>query len=307
MATSTRLIRRYVWLIDTIRRARKITLEEINQKWIDERSLRLKNEKKIPERTFHRHRQAIADLFGIDILCDRSDSNTYYIANEETLNSPTFTSWLFNGLAIDNNLGNDRETAKRIMFEETPGGFDYLSPIIESLSKKRALQISYCNYDEYKEAVHIVEPYGLKQSGRRWYLLGRIAESDSLTVFSLDRIKDLIITDKSFEFDSKFPIDTYFKEVIGVNLDEEYDSERIVVRIYGKQRLYFEALPLHFSQKRIARTREYSDYEFFVRPEYEFRHAILALSYDAEVLSPQWFREEIRWEAEKILKRYDSK
>lgn len=307
MATSTRLIRRYVWLIDTIRRARKITLEEINQKWLEERSLRRNKEGKIPERTFHRHRQAIADLFGIDILCDRSDSNTYYIANEEELNNPTFTSWLFNGLAIDNNLGNDRDTAKRIMFEEAPGGFDFLSPIIESLTKKRVLYLSYQNYDEYKGENHIVEPYGLKQSGRRWYLLGRIEGLNNLTVFALDRIEDLKITDESFEFDSKFPIDTYFNEVIGVNLDDEYDCERIVVRIYGRQRLYFEALPLHNSQKRIAKTREYSDYEFFVRPEYEFRHAILALSYDAEVLSPQWFRDEIRWEAEEILKRYDSK
>ena len=307
MATSTRLIRRYVWLIDTIRRARKITLDEINQKWLEERSLRMKNEREIPERTFHRHRQAIADLFGMDILCDRSDGNTYYIANEEALNSPTFTSWLFNGLAIDNNLGNDRETAKRIMFEETPGGMDFLSPIIEALTKKRVLHISYQTYTEYKGEDHLVEPHGLKQSGRRWYLLGRIQGLDTLTVFALDRIEDLKITDESFEFDSKFPIDTYFKEVIGVNLDDEYDCERIVVRIYGRQRLYFEALPLHSSQKRITRTREYSDYEFFVRPEYEFRHAILALSYDAEVLSPQWFRDEIRWEAEKILKRYDSK
>lgn len=38
MATSVRLIRRYVWLIDTIRRAGNITLEEINQKWMEERS-----------------------------------------------------------------------------------------------------------------------------------------------------------------------------------------------------------------------------------------------------------------------------
>lgn len=157
MATSTRLIRRYVWLIDMIRRARKITLDEINQKWLEERSLRMKKEGKIPERTFHRHRQAITDLFGIDILCDRSDRNTYYIANEETLNSPTFTSWLFNGLAIDNNLSNDSETAKRVMFEETPGGMDFLSPIIEALAKKRILHISYQNYNEYKGEDHLVE------------------------------------------------------------------------------------------------------------------------------------------------------
>ncbi|MDE6693701.1 MAG: WYL domain-containing protein, partial [Muribaculaceae bacterium] len=68
MATSVRLIRRYAWLIDTIRQAKCITLEEINRKWMEEKSLRLEDEGEIPERTFHRHRQAIADIFGIDIL-----------------------------------------------------------------------------------------------------------------------------------------------------------------------------------------------------------------------------------------------
>ena len=56
MATSVRLIRRYVWLIETIRRAGNITLEEINRKWLEERSLHLEDEGEIPERTFHRHR-----------------------------------------------------------------------------------------------------------------------------------------------------------------------------------------------------------------------------------------------------------
>lgn len=133
MATSVRLIRRYVWLVDTIRLARRITLEEINRKWLEERSLRMESEREIPERTFHRHRQAIADLFEIDIACDRSAGNVYYIANEEVLDRPTFISWLFNGLAIDNKLRDDRATARRIIFEETPGGYHYLSTIIKAI------------------------------------------------------------------------------------------------------------------------------------------------------------------------------
>lgn len=56
-----------------------------------ERTLRLESEGKIPERTFHRHRLAIADIFGIDIQCNRYNGNTYYIENGDALNEPTFT------------------------------------------------------------------------------------------------------------------------------------------------------------------------------------------------------------------------
>ena len=141
MATSVRLIRRYVWLVDTIRRAGHITLEEINQKWSEERTLRLDDEDELPERTFHRHRQAIADIFGTDILCNRYNGNTYFIENEEALNSPSFTSWLFNGLSIGNQLMDNRDVSDRIVFEDSSCN-DYLSLIIEAMTKNRYLTIS---------------------------------------------------------------------------------------------------------------------------------------------------------------------
>lgn len=111
MATSVRLLRRYVWLVNTIIQAGEITFEDINNKWLEDRTLQLEDEGKIPERTFHHHRQAIADIFGLDIACNRYDGKTYYIENLEELNQPTFTSWLFNGLALDNQLTGNKEVA----------------------------------------------------------------------------------------------------------------------------------------------------------------------------------------------------
>lgn len=82
MATSNRLLQRYVWLVDTVRRAGRITLEEINAKWAMNTSLNPDGEREIPQRTFHRHREAIQDIFGIRILCDRDGGNRYYIGEE---------------------------------------------------------------------------------------------------------------------------------------------------------------------------------------------------------------------------------
>lgn len=304
MATSVRVIRRYVWLIDTIRRAGNITLEEINRKWMAERTLRLESEGKIPERTFHRHRLAIADIFGIDIQCNRYNGNTYYIENEDALNEPTFTSWLFNGLAIDNQLLGNKDIAKRILFEETPGGMDYMSPAIEALSKSRVIYMTYRRFNFSEAVEHTVEPYGLKQSGRRWYLVGKIQGNDSLTVFALDRIESLDISDTTFETDGSINLDTFFDEVIGVNVDDDYDSIKVAIRIFGRQRAYIESLPLHKTQRLVVHTSKYSDYELILRPEYEFQREILRLGPDAEILSPDWLREEIKWLAEETAKRY---
>lgn len=304
MATSVRLIRRYVWLIDTIRRAGNITLEEINQKWMEERSLRLESEGYIPERTFHRHRLAIADIFGIDIQCNRYNGNTYYIENEDALSEPTFTSWLFNGLAIDNQLLGNRDIVKRILFEEIPGGMDHMSPAIEALTKNRVIRISYRRFNFSEATERFVEPYGLKQSGRRWYLVGKIQGYDTLTVFGLDRIESLSISDITFEPDRSISLNEFFDEVIGVNVDNDYESVKVVIRVFDRQRPYVESLPLHRSQHLVAHTPDYSDYELILRPEYEFQREILRLGPDVEVLSPAWLRDEIKWLAEETARRY---
>ncbi len=304
MGTSIRLIRRYVWLVDTIRCAGHITLEEINKKWLDEKSIRLENEGAIPERTFHRHKEAIADLFGIDILCNRFDGNTYYIDNEDALNQPTFTSWLFNGLALDNHLIGNKEIAEKILFEDVPGGLEHLGLIVEALTQNRILKLTHRRFNSADDTIKLVEPYGLKQSERRWYMLGKVAETDKILVFALDRIESLELTTDTFTPDSTIDIRSYFDEVVGVNVDDDFDCEKVVVRIYGKQRAYIDALPLHKSQKLIERTKEYSDYEYRLRPEYEFQREILGLGASAEVLSPAWLREEIAWVASEILKRY---
>ncbi len=306
MATSVRLIRRYVWLIDTIRHAGCITLEEINRKWLKNTTLRLPEENEIPERTFHRHRQAIADIFEIDILCDRYNGNTYYIDNDEILDQPSFTSWLFNGLAIDNQMMGNRDVTDRIMFEETPGGSEYLSPIIEALTKRCLLKVEYRRFNFRDIRERIVEPYGLKQSGRRWYLVGKIRGFDILTVFALDRIESLQLLDENFDYDPKIDVHKYFEDVIGVNVDDDYDCEPVTVRIFGPQRAYIEALPLHKSQRLISRNKDYSDYEFNLRAEYEFQRELLRLGPDAEVLSPQWLKKELQEQAHAILKRYQS-
>lgn len=304
MATSVRLIRRYVWLVDTIRRAGHISLDEINDRWHGNYSLNPCHETEIPERTFHRHREAIIDLFDIEIACDRA-TNTYYIQDTSSLEHPSFTSWLFNGLAIDNQLMSNDSLKNRIVYEDTPCGMEFMPVILEAISTNRVLSMTYRSYNNPNEDTEWeIEPHGLKQYRRRWYLIGCKVDEDYPLTFALDRIVGIKITEKIFEPDNGEELNELFSEVVGVFVDPDLDVEDVVVRVYGKQRNYFEGTPLHHSQRVIERNVEYTDYGFRLRPEYEFQHEILRLGPDAEVLSPQWLRDDMKWYAEESLKRY---
>ena len=303
MTTSVRLIRRYVWLVDIIRRAGHLSLEEINNRWSNNYTLNSDHEEEIPERTFHRHRDAIAELFGVEIVCDRV-TNTYYIKDTVELDRPSFTSWLFNGLAIDNQLASHEGVKNRIVFEETPAGNEYLPPIIEAMSTNRILSMTYQSYNRREDTRWNIEPCGLKQYRRRWYLIGCKPDEDTILTFALDRIINIEITDKVFVPDTNENLDNLFSDVVGVFVDPDLDAEDVIVRIYGKQRYYFEGTPLHHSQTIVNHTADYSDYWFHLRPEYEFQHEILRMGPDAEILSPQWLRDDMKWYVEESLKRY---
>lgn len=304
MATSINLLRKYVWIVDTIRNSRHITLAEINEKWREEKNLNINNEDAIPARSFFRHLHAIADIFGVDISCNKHDGNTYYIENEEVLNEPSFTSWVFNWLSLDNQISGNPEISEMIMHEATPGGYAYLAIIIEALSKKQKLSIIYNRFYSLGEREHIVEPYGLKQSERRWYLIARADENDFLTVFALDRIIKIRESKESFKFDDHLNVETYFDEVIGVNVDDEYDVEEVKIRVFGNTRFFIENLPIHKSQKIMDRNKEYTEFKFRLRPEPHFQQTIFKYGQDIEVLTPEWLRNEMVWRAEGMLKRY---
>ncbi|MDP4270037.1 MAG: WYL domain-containing protein, partial [Bacteroidota bacterium] len=61
------LFRRYIWLIDTVNSYGPITYEEISAKW---ERCSFSGGNKLPLRTLHNHREAIAENFGIDIVCN---------------------------------------------------------------------------------------------------------------------------------------------------------------------------------------------------------------------------------------------
>ena len=60
------LFDKYIWLVDTIYRAEKITFEEINKRWLRSR---LSEGEDIPLRTFHNWRKAIEQRCDININC----------------------------------------------------------------------------------------------------------------------------------------------------------------------------------------------------------------------------------------------
>lgn len=308
MAASIKVLQKYVWLIDTIRSAGRITFKDICASWekstLNEDPNGRLGKPSIALRTFRNHLDKIRDYFGISIKCNRRNS-TYFIAEEEHSQQSKFLVQLIHTLSLGNQLLDDLDLSSRVLFEDTPGGQEHIPVILEALQKKKKVKFEYHSFYNDNNTEKVVDPYGLKQSRKRWYLVGKETDTTFLWPWALDRISQLKILDEDYQFDKNLDVQRHFKDVIGVNVDtENYGVEKVVVRIFGNQRNYINSLPLHASQRVIEEHKEYSDYEFTVLPEYEFIHAILQIGEDAEIISPEWVRADIKGRIEKMRERY---
>lgn len=304
------VFKEYIWLVNTIRRAGKITLAEINEKW---RETDMSGGVDFARATFNRHKDAIQDIFGIYIECDRKAGNKYYIGNSRVLDENSVQNWMLSTLSVSNILSESIALRERILLESVPSEGDYLQMIIEAMQKNVRVAVDYQRYSAASPRHLTMEPYCLKLFRQRWYMLGHFhrdatpekPEADYFGIFSLDRIKHIELTDIKFKVKKDFDAKEYFSEYFGVTTGDGTDCERVVLRAYGEQRFYMRDLPWHHSQTEIASNDDYSDFEFIIRPTIDFSNKIVSEGNRVKVITPLWLADEIREMHLDAVKMYD--
>jgi len=287
--TTPTLFKEYIWLVNTIHQARNITLNDINKKWL---TTEMSGGVELARSTFNRHKVAIEDIFGIRIECDRSKGYTYSIGNAEVLGNESVQNWMLSTLSVNNIISESLSLHSRILLESIPSADERLEKIITAMKKDRLLQIVYKKYDSDQGREHTIAPYCIKLYHRRWYLLARF-DSGNFSIFSLDRIRETEITDEDFEVEPDFDAEAYFSECFGVVRVDDIKPEKIVIRAFGTECNYLSDLPLHHSQREIANTEDYTDFELYLRPTLDLQGQILSRGSRLKVLSPQSLADKI--------------
>ena len=287
--TTPTLFKEYIWLVNTIYQAGNITFNDINKKWL---KTEMSGGVELARSTFNRHKIAVEDIFGINIECDRSNGYKYYIGNAEVLREDTVQNWMLSTLSVNNIISESLCLHSRILLESIPSADERLEKIISAMKMNCLIQVVYKRYDSDQEREHTIAPYCIKLYHRRWYLLARF-NSGNLGILSLDRIRETKVTDETFEIEQDFDAEAYFSDCFGVVRDEDVKPEKIVIRAFGTECNYLRDLPLHHSQREIASTEDYTDFELYLRPTLDLQGQILSRGCRLKVLSPQSLADKI--------------
>lgn len=197
---------------------------------------------------------------------------------------------------------------KYIYFEELPyyKGSEVLGYFIEAIEQSKAI---YFEYEAFKTSgirKRKLYPYALKENANRWYVIGKLPNFDNAVVtYALDRIKnneELFLSKETFERDTLFDIESYFKYTYGLTVLEN-PVERVLLSFTPLQAKYFLSKPF-FPFEIIENSDEKFIVTMYLIPNWEFIHKILSYGSGVEILGPESLRDEIIRILESTLNQY---
>jgi len=292
------IISRYIWLVDTLTRYKKLTREEINSLWL--RSP-FSDGHKIPERTFFHYRRAIEENFHIDIRCNRSGE--YYIEQEENEQNRVLTNWLLDSYAVNSAVKD--ATEGRVAVEDVPSARQYLPIVLDAIARNEKLEFTYAGFNRSRPERYIVfQAYFVRRYKQRWYMIGLKESVGSIRTYALDRVKEMKLMSDKFVMPEGLTQESLFENLIGVTTSK---AQPRVVKIMAEptQAKYFRALPLHHSQQEEVHD-SYSIFTFRLKLNYELVHEILGFGNTVKVLQPRELEVMVRNELETTLALYDT-
>ena len=265
------------------------------------------------QRTLQRDIPIIAEVYRVFIKCNRSNQE-YQIIDEAEAFSQNLLEAFDVYHALQNYYGKLSES---ILFDKRiPQGTQYLSPLLDAIEKQKQIEIHYHKFLGSKEVqIRTIEPYLLKESQRRWYVLALDVDKKLIRIFGLDRIKSIEDMGIKRMYDPPKDIVHFFDDSFGVWVDNDRTKAEKVILSFKKQESdsfftpnpaeYLRAMPLHRSQVFIKDTPEEMILSLKVKITPDFVKEILSYGAYVRVIEPQHLADRIKTEIKNALQLYD--
>lgn len=293
-------LQKHLWLLDQLQHGQKKTFEELDSAWQEYSG------KALSRSSFNRWKDALEESFGVLIECDLHDGYRWRLAEATHLTTHDVRHWIVNSYAQNRALEEGIKIHRQIVLDEIPSGQQWLEPCMGALRAERQATITYQGFNSSSPVTFTVEPWALRLSQGRWYLLARSVDFSTPRVYALDRMRGVELTATPGRPPKDFDAEAFFGEYCGVIVDEKVELTTVTLLVSGNQRNYLRTLPLHSSQteETLPDKPDVSRFKLRIRPTYDLMMNILRQGPEVEVESPSWFRQQTAETAKAIAARY---
>jgi predicted DNA-binding transcriptional regulator YafY len=235
---------RYLSIIKKLRRSGEATLKEINdfletESEFHDRSFTVSN------RTFIRDVNEIRTLFKVDIRFDFS-KKVYYIAEDQ---QSDLNNRMLESIDTINSLKMVSDITRYMFFEKRKAhGTHHFYGLLHAIKNRVVILLMHQKFDSDEPRERPVEPYALKESKGRWYLLAKDRNDRRIKTFGLDRILDFQSTPGRFDYPQNLDVNEMFRYCFGVINPDESPPDQIILSFEPEQGKFIKSYPIHESQ-----------------------------------------------------------
>ena len=256
----------------------------------------------VSKRTFQRDLEDIRSLYNIDIQFDFS-GKVYFIEfdDQPEINERILEAFdTFNALNITDRLSNHIHFEKR-----RPQGTEHLYGLLHAIKNQVQIKFTYQKYwaDELTE--RMVEPYALKEFKNRWYVLANDLKDNWVKSFALDRLTDLEITKRKFQFPNDFNINEHYKYCFGIISPNGLKPQDVILSFDPFQGKYIKSLPLHESQQILIDNEDELRIKLTLFITHDFFMELLSYGENLKVIEPESLINDLKSTFKNVLKLYD--
>ncbi len=185
-------------------------------------------------------------------------------------------------------------------------GFGCAQEVLEKLQKairtKQRVKILYLAPDQHEPADIELEPFQIFFKRRALYVEGFAWHAKAIRMFRLNRIKTVQLTPLGFTVRNDYDFGKRHKNAFSVFPGETV--EHVVIRFSKKIRPYIEESLWHHSQVIKPQNDGSILFEVYVAAPREVLWWVLGWGAEAEILKPDWLREEARKTVCKMCRNY---
>ena len=251
-------------------------------------------------RTLQRNFHEIDELFGIEIK--HAHGKGYYIV-ERTAATDRYMQ-LFRDLEMLQFVQENKDMQDLIIPEGSQMVFSVeISPVIQAIRSRQTVSFDYTYFRENgKIRRKTVQPYFLKESQHRWYLLGK-DEDGKMKCFEMGRMQGFKTHEETFQRDASIDGKALFQNCFGVWNDPEIPVEEIILRYDSLDAGFLKTMPIHPSQTIVREDADGITLRLQLRITNDLRMELLRRSRSVEVIQPEHLRQELHEIYEKALER----
>ncbi|MCX6304691.1 MAG: WYL domain-containing protein [Bacteroidetes bacterium] len=291
---------RYLTIIKKLRRSGEATFKEINR-YLEKESEFLDRPFSVSNRTFIRDVNEIRGLFKIDIQYDFS-KGVYFIADDQ---QSDLNNRMLESIDTINSLKMVSDITSYMFFEKRKAhGTHHFYGLLHAIKNRVVILLVHQKFDSDEPRERPVEPYALKESKGRWYLLAKDRNDRRIKTFGLDRILDFQPTPGRFDYPARLDVNEMFRYCFGVINPDDEAPEEIVLSFEPEQGKYIKSYPIHESQEILSDTAKELRVKLTLFATRDLVMEILSYGMAVKVISPERLVREVKAICKKTLGQY---